>query len=309
LTSGSAYDFSMALPMSLIGSLAEKATPLGLMSGSSLYVELELESVNRVLTTQEPDASTNRGVIGTATSNVVFTKYVVSDIYYNAKVTQISTDYDDVLLSAFGNNPVVLPGIGWRGEQKSTTTSQTFSDKFSFQLSSVKMFLWFLTSESTANGTITNFNVNNSITQRQAGKLNEFWLSLNGTNFPSAPIKAGNSSITNVQYMADVYSHLLRAFNLNSSTEAGGILDHGNYCDALTSVASDSNVKKFISAIDLDRFDSEGEKYMQGINTIGQNMQFNINWTADHSVNQVLYAWVMYDKSYTLIDGLLEVRN
>jgi hypothetical protein len=306
------YDFSLTLPCALIGSLSDRALPLGWMGSSSLYLEIELETAGRVLSTQGIIADGERGALGTC-SALAIAKYTMSDIYYNAKVTEIGSQYDDILLNAFQGRPIVIPGVSWRGEQKSMNPTTSFSDKFSFQLSSVKMFIWWIVNSATSLGTPvtgTNLvNVNNSISQRQCGKLKEFWLSLNGVNFPSQPIKAGNSSVTNRQYMAETYCHLLRAFNLNSSTERGGIIGYHAYSDSATTIASDSLVKRFIGAIDLDRFDGENDKYMQGTNTMGQNLQFNVTWETAQSENQMLYAYVMYDCAYELVDGLLNVQN
>jgi hypothetical protein len=302
------YDFSFTLPCALLGSLSDKSVPLGWMGASSLYLEITLESANRVLTTQEQSGADPRGRIGQCATLAV-TKYTVSDIYYNAQITQIGSQYNNILLSAFSGKPIVIPGVSFRGEQKTMSAASTsFSDKFSFQLSSVKLLLWFLCNSTTVNGDISGANLGRAITQRQCGRLNEFNISLNGTSFPSQPIKSGDAS-TGVQYMANVYSHLLRAFNLNSSTEKGGVLCKGNYCDSLTTGASEGLVKRFIGALSMDRFDQENERYMSGMNTVGQNLVLDIKFNAAHSTAQNIYAYVQYDCAYELVDGLLTVQN
>jgi hypothetical protein len=308
LTSGVEYDFSFTLPCALLGSLSEKALPLGWMGSSSIYVEITLESANRVLTTQEQDTNELRGRIGQCSALSV-TKYTVSEIYYNAQITQIGSQYNNILLQAFAGKPIVIPSVSWRGEQKTMSAASTsFSDKFSFQLSSVKMLLWWLTNSTTANGDVSGANLGRAISQRQCARLSEWNISLNGTNFPSQPIKAGDAG-TGVQYMANVYSHLLRAFNMNSSIEKGGILCKTNYCDSLTTGASEGLCKRSIMGISLDRFDQEGEKYMQGHNTVGQNLVLDIKFNAAHSNPQNVYAYVQYDCAYELVDGLLTVQN
>jgi hypothetical protein len=308
LTSGVEYDFSFALPCALLGSLSEKAVPLGWMGASSLYLEITLESANRVLTTQESDGTVTRGKAGSCTG-LSGLKYTVSDIYYNAQITQINSQYNNILLQAFAGKPIVIPGVSYRSEQKTLSAASTsFSDKFSFQLSSVKMLLWWMTNSTTANGDISGTNLGRAISQRQCGRLNEWNISLNGTAFPSQPIKAGDAP-GDTQYMANVYSQLLRAFNLNSSTEKGGILTRSNYCDSLTTSASEGLCKRSIMGISLDRFDQEGERYMQGTNTVGQSLVLDIKFNAAHSNPQNVYAYVQYDCAYELVDGSLTVQN
>ena len=120
---------------------------------------------------------------------------------------------------------------------------------------------------------------------------------------------SGSTYITNKQFGAVAYAHLLRCFNQNSDTNSGGVMDIAIYCDNRTTIASDGAItKRFVGGIDLDRVDGNNSKSMSGMNTMNQNVVFNVNWESALSTSQNLYAFVQYDVAYVLQDGLLSVR-
>lgn len=316
LTSASTYGCSFVLPCSLIGSLSDKATPLGWMGASSIYIELEIEAMSRIITTRTSNNVLIGAVGGNTTANPTLTSFVLKDIYYNAKISQLDPMYDDLLLKQFGGQPILIPGVDYRGEMKTISASASaFNDKFSFQLSSVKFLLWWLTNSSTANGnvsTATAYNYNQAISQRQCGVCKEYFLTMNGSQFPATPISmsiGSDTTDTNMQYGAVAFNHLLRAFNQNSTIDGGGVLCKTLYAEKNSTIATDdTTARRFIGAIDLDRFDSGQDRYMQGLNTVGQNFCLNVAWDTAPAEAQNLYAFVQYDCAYELVDGLLNVR-
>jgi hypothetical protein len=312
IESGDTYAFSFTLPVSLLGSLQDHSTPLGWMGASSIYLELEIEKPELCFTTRFSTAVTGvSGAVGVCTAPPVYTSMTLSDIYYNAKISQLGAEYDNLLLSAFQGRPIKIPAVEWKGEQKTISATNAFSDKFSFQYGSVNMLLWWITNQSTANGLpyLTN-NYNSAITQRACGTLSNYFLTLNGSQFPTQPISAAlnNANIgAGAQFMAVPYQQLLRTFNQNSDCNSGGILNYGLYSNNSTSLASDGNSKRFAAGLSLNRVDGSNEKYLSGTNTMGSNFVLNVNWEYALSTPHFLFCYIQHDVAFELIDGLLSV--
>jgi hypothetical protein len=150
-------DFTFVIPSAILGSLATKALPLGLMGASSLYIEITLENAT------VPFAS-----------NVNFTlnSYTLSEIYLNCKCSMLPTDVESAIIRSTGGI-INLPAYAYRGEQKFISAASTsFNDKFSFQYSSVKNFMFFLTNATSAQGGV----LKRSITSRPSAGLSEWYL-------------------------------------------------------------------------------------------------------------------------------------
>jgi hypothetical protein len=306
--SGNTYQFSFALPCSLLGTLTDHAIPLGWMGASSLYLDLEVEASNRIFTTRIPNNEVT-GNIGTCTAVPVYETLTISEIYYNAKISQLGGEYDNLLMTAFEGAPIRIPSVEYVGEQKTVSATTAFSDKFSFQKGSVNFLLWWITNQSTANGTpYSTNNYNSAITQRAMGKLKEFYITLNGSQFPTQPISCalnGATAFVASQHGAVAYQHLLRCFNQNTDITAGGVMDMALYAYNASSLASDEDTKRFVGGISLDRVDGNNEKYMSGTNTIGSNFVLNATWEDALATPHFLYAFVQHDVAYELVDGLL----
>jgi hypothetical protein len=314
MTSGYTYSFAFTIPISLIGSLQEKAVPLGYMGASSLYIEIELENAMRAFTGRT-DGNLIGGLASTATTAPT-ASYVLSEIYYNAKISQLGDEYDRLLRNSLGQN-ITISAYDFRGEMKALPSGiSSFSDKFSFNFSSCKYILFWLTNQSTANG-VANPALNESITQRCSGPCKDYYLTLNGEFFPSQPISMALNGATSYasisgtvyQYGAQAYENLKRCFNMNSSLE-GGVLDYALYNNSSVTVASDGvTSKRFIAGIDMDRVDGNNSRTMAGLNTLNQNVMLNVNWESALAEACNLYAYCCYDLAYVLQDGLLSVRQ
>jgi hypothetical protein len=99
--SGRVYQFSFALPCSILETLTDHAIPLGWMGASSLYLDLEVKTANRAFTTRDDNASV-AGDVGDCSAPPVYTGLTVSEIYYNAKISKLGSEYDSLLMGAFG---------------------------------------------------------------------------------------------------------------------------------------------------------------------------------------------------------------
>ena len=141
-----------------------------------------------------------------------------------------------------------------------------------------------------------------SVSTRPRCNISSFYLSVNGEAFPSQPIE-------NVGRM---YSELLRSFDSLTDTNAGGVLTLTNFGynihttadDVLGSnvslSASNTNMKRFIGAVDLDRFNHSSELFMAGTNTQGQQVNLILNMSTATTDNLTLVGVVQHDIVYSL---------
>jgi len=204
------YDACFTIPSALLGTLAQKALPLGLMGASSLYLELELSPASMAF-------------IGDGSA--VLNSYTVSDIFFNAKITTLPSDIDDLLIQSTGGI-VNLPAVSYKSEAKTIAAASTaFNDKFSFQYSSLKNFLFFLMNAQTAQGQLAA----RSITARPKANISDYFLLINGEAYPS-------QTITNTSRM---YAELVRAFDGLTDTNFGGIINYYNYTQNVNTNAND----------------------------------------------------------------------
>ena len=286
------FDVCFCLPSALLGSLSSKALPLGLMGASSIYLELEL-------------APAAMAFIGDGTAAI--NSYTVSDIFYNGKITTLPNDIDDLLIQSTGG-VVNLPAIAYKTEAKTiSANSAAFNDKFSFQYSSLKNFIFWVQNSATANGVLGA----RSITSRPRANISDYYLTINGEAFPSQTISS----------VSRMYAELLRAFDGLADTSFGGIINFFNYNQPLHTAASDvlavgavgdggttTIQKRFLAGIDLDRFNHTSSTLLSGSSSIGQMVNLNLNFSAATTDVLVLYAAVQYDVLFHIESGLLMAK-
>lgn len=294
----SVVDFCFTIPSSVIGALAQKAVPLSQMGASSLYIELELNPANIAFVQQYNAAG------GTAYGTI--NSFTVSDIYFNAKVTNLPMEVEQAIIESTGG-VINLPAVSYKAETKTILAgAAAFNDKFSFQYSSIKNFLFFLQNQTTANGNVAY----RSTSSRPRCNANEYYLNINGEVYPSQPISG----------VARQYTELMRSFDMLTDTNAGGILTLSNYNANTHTAASDAidatvatmqtatDQKRFIAGIDLDRFNRSSDVLMSGTSTIGQMMSLNLNFTTSLTDAVTLYGACMYDVLYHLENGQLTYK-
>jgi hypothetical protein len=293
-STSSLFDFAIVLPSSILGSLAQKALPVGLMGASSIYLELELAPVGMAF-------------VGSATVNSL-DSYSVQDIYFNAKQTTLPTDIDNLLIQSTGGI-INLPAVAYKSEAKTIATSTSnFNDKFSFQFSSLKNFMFFVQNSATAIGGVgTSAAIKyRSITARPRANISEFFLTINGESYPSQPVTG----------YARTFAEVLRAWDSLTDTNGGGIISLANYTidtntatdDVLNAAYGSTVQKRYIAGLDLDRFNHSSDTLMSGTSSIGQLVNLQLTMTTATSDNLTLYAYVQYDVLYHLENGLLSPK-
>ena len=307
LTSTSTYDAGFCLPLPLVGSLSKTAIPLGLMGASSLFIELEIAPYNTIITNR---TFTNpQGTAGAnTTANPTLTSFVVSNIYYNAKIVTLDEPYNQALMSVYAGRPLMLPATDYIGEMKVIASGATsINEKFAFSRSSVNGVLWWLSNSDVANGIPSSFNYAEGTSHRCAGALSEYNIAVSGTNLLS--IYAGAHGTTNFFKGSTTVAQLGRIYNNLSTIDGMGILNFRNYCSQLTTYADAiANSKRFVGAYSLERYDADSN-YASGMNLVGQDVRLVVLLSAGLSANHNLYGFCMSDVGYELIDGQLNLRS
>jgi hypothetical protein len=295
-------DFCFPLPSAVLGTLSQKALPLGQCGAGSIYLELTLESPNVAFMLED--------ISGTA-SIATINSYTVSQIYYNGKITNLPADVDQALLQSTGGI-INLPAVSYKAEYKTIANgTTTFTDKFSFQFSSLKCFCFFIQAQTVAMGVANK----RSVSSRPKAYIQDYFLSINGEAFPSQTI----------QTPSRMYAELLRAYDALTDTSAGGIINYNNY--AINNVINGSGVfsstakngygsysttlpERFLAGIDLDRFNHQSSTLMSGTSSIGQLVSLILNFDPAFGVNAntSLYAFCMYDVMYNVENGQITMR-
>lgn len=304
LVSGTTYDSAFCLPLGLVGSLSKTATPLGMMGASSLFLELEIAPHAQIVTTRE--YANADGAIGTSTG-LTLTSFVLSNIYYNAKIVTLDEPYAQALMSAYSGRPLVLPATDYIGEMKVISAgASTINEKFAFSRSSVNGMLWWLSNSNVANGVVTSNNLGEGTCHRQGGNLSEYYVAVSGKNLLSVYAGAGVSGFFKGSVSV---SQIGRIFNNMSSVDGMGILNFGNYCSTVDTYAGAvANTKRFVGAYSLERYDADS-KYASGSNLVGQDVRLVALMTAGLSEQQNLYGYAMCDVGFQLIDGQLQLLS
>lgn len=304
IASGSTYDAAFALPLPLVGTLSKSAIPLGMMGASSLFIELEVAPHAQIVTTRE--FANADGAIGTATA-LTLTSFVVSNIYYNAKIVTLEPAYDAALMSVYAGRPLMLPAVDYISEMKVISAgANAINEKFAFSRSSVNGILWWLSNSTVANGIVTATNLGEGTSHRQAGALSEYYVAISGKNLLSIYAGAGVSGYFKG---AVTVSQLGRIYNNLSALDGMGILCAGNYCDTTDTYAGAvAKTKRFVGAYSLERYDADS-KYASGSNLVGQDVRLVITMSSNLVEQQNLYAACMSDVGFELIDGQLNLRS
>lgn len=309
LTSGAVYDVSFVLPLPLLGSLTNSAVPIGQMGASSLFLELELNPSNVFTTTRvynSPD-----GAIGVNTTALPVSSFVLSDIYYSAKMCQLDDMYQQALMSVYQNG-ILLPSVDYINDMKAISSGSSFiNEKLAFNKSSVNAILWWLTPSAVASGSAGgtgNFNLLEGVSCRCAGALKDYTIQVSGNNL--LEIKAGNfTGITGYFYGSQPVLQLHRCYNFGLS-DGLGILNQTNFSSSLETLAEcEASSKRFVGAYSLERY-SANHSFQSGMSLIQQDTRLVVNFdNTQTTIAHNLYCYAFIDVAYEIRDGVVSVRS
>ena len=111
------------------------------MNSSQLILELDVESISKILTSRNSSTVLKRAAGTNNTADLVLTKLVISDVIYNTKVSYVEPMYNNMLLQSLGES-IVIPAVEYASDEKFLASgASTVNENFSFPFSSTKSFL------------------------------------------------------------------------------------------------------------------------------------------------------------------------
>jgi hypothetical protein len=286
------WDFTINLPSALLGSLASKAVPLSLMGAGTLYLSIETVKANVAF-------------VGSASITSI-NSYTLTDLYFNAKISELPSDIEESLIYSTKGS-ILLPATSYKGESKTLSVgSSIFNDKYSFQFSSIKNFLFFM--QNNASSTSSTPHLKRSITSRPACNIASWQLALNGSVYPSQAIDT----------QSKMFMELRRSYDMLVDVNCSGIINRDNYLqgagttatDILNATVANTTQYRFVSGVDLDRFNHSSDTLLSGTSTIGQTLDLNINFGQTSITEQMnVYGFCQYDLVFEMENGLFKPRT
>lgn len=305
MTTNYTYPISFCLPISVLGSMAgDHSIPLDLANAGDLVLELDLNPVAKVLCNRLSTA------VGAGSTASTLTSYQLSDCYFNMKTSRLPSQISQALKMSYGDM-VRFSGQSWASERVSIPAGSTsISARLPFRFSSLKGIVWFLQNSAIANGTIVGTNYEQAVGHRTGGRLNQYWVSIDGRDYPNSHVSVGYGSATidggQGFYSSFAYSQLKRFLNNLPNGYCPTSLHKENYALVAnddTAIQASAYSPKFVGALDLDRSDQSTEEIYQGINTRNANINFNATFDAALTDTMTLCIYGLYDISYEIRDG------
>lgn len=315
LTSGLVYTFAIPLILPLLGSLSDHVLPLGWAESGNLRLELTLNPFAQMITTT--NGSSLEAADGSCTAAPVLTSVQIYDVFYNAKVSKLSSDLNQALIESFGDRPISIPAVDYRGEMVSVPSgSSSVTTKLNFQHRSLKSVLWYAVTQSIALGTVTSFNIGRSQSSRFAGgRLASYCIEVDGSEVPSGKIQCGAGGLTlpattleNDFHSAIPFAQLLRCFNQMNASFVPVSFPRQAYGCSLTTVAGqlDNSPSAFLTGVDLERAGADAETTVfAGTNTKNSNVNLQITYETASSAAQTLFVFGHHDVVFNLVQGSL----
>lgn len=315
LTSNSVYTFCIPLILPLLGSLSDHVLPIGWMEAGNLRLELTLNPFANMVTTS--NGSSLEAADGACTANPVLTSVLIYDVFYNAKVSRLSSDLNQALIESFGDRPISIPAVDYRTEMVSVPSgASSITTKLNFQHRSLKSVMWYAVTQSIALGSFTAFNLGRSQSSRFAGgRLRDFAVEIDGAEVPSGRVQCGAAGLTlpasvleSDFHSAIPFAQLLRCFNQMNSSFVPVSFPRQAYGCSLTTVAGqlDNSPSAFLTGIDLERAGSDAETAVfAGTNTKNSNVNLQITYESASAAAQTLFVFGHHDVVYNLVQGSL----
>lgn len=312
LVSGTKYLFCIPLVAPLVGSLSDKATPLGWCQASgALRMEIQWSTFATAVTTSK-FVNDIEDCGGTCTVAPTLTSYVIGNVAYHAKLSRVSNDINMALLQSFQGQPVSLPATDYRSEVVYMAGSAlAISARLNFNFSSLKAILWWTQAQGISQGTITTFNTGRPSSSRYAGgALSQYYLQIDGQD--SLHIRCGANGATLPMtsdkpqnfHCAIPYNEVKRVFNGITSGTQQSVFDKSQYAPS-TAVDTEQRViaGKFVAGLDCERSDSSDVAF-SGMATKNSNVLLNIEYESRASASaHNLYVYGMADVVYSIVNG------
>jgi hypothetical protein len=285
-------DFAFQLNSGIFGLLATKALPLSRINGR-IQIRIQLNTALKAFVSN----NVTNGI-----GNV--TNFKISNLYYNAKISQLSPDID-MALSKMA--PVImLPAIAYKIDSIGIPSgSSSFRFPLNFSFSSVKAIYFFFQNQAVANGTLAS----KAITQRIFNNLKNYSLQINGVKYFSESIEKVPRMFLELKRSFDCLNDPNNLTSFTIGNYAVGVSDDNGIPVIGGAPSADANVKLFCAGLDLDRFNHSSHLMISGTNFVDGTIDLTGEFSAATTEAVTMYAMVMYDVNY-MIDqsGMMSVR-
>lgn len=311
LISGEKHCFCIPLIAPLVGSLSDKATPIGWAQASgSLRMEIQWAPFTQAVTTSvvvdDPEDC------GGACSALSLTNYVIENVQYHAKLSRLSNDLNNALLASFQGMPITLAATDYRAEIVHVAASAlAVSARLNFNFSSLKAVMWWTAAQSIASGSIVAHNLGRAISGRYVGgELSQYYIQVdgqdsihircnrNGATLPKTTDKAHNF------HAAIPYNEVKRIFNgVTSGSQQTSFTKAVYACTTADEAIQRVIAGKFIAGLDCERSDSSSIAF-SGLPTKNSNVMLNIEYSArPDSDAHTLFVYGMADVVFSIVNG------
>lgn len=299
ITNNSTYNYAFCLPVSLVGSLSSgTATPLGWMGGGDLTLKITFNSFSDAV------------YIVSGTSATSATSFTVSDVVFNAKVSQLDNSVDMALRSAYGEDaPVVIPSQEISIQSGIAPASVgSVNQMVTLPYSSCKGVAWWLTNSSVTNGVVNNNRTGRALSTRTLGILKDTYIQIAGQQVPQGGIKAAKvGTNTGIAFNQGVVYGYVQQF-MNSLASASpkclvNISQFANGEDTLANITGVHNTSRGMCALDLDRSDVDQSQIYQGVNSANSQCSVVMNFNTPLAEAHNLYVMALYDCSFVMENG------
>jgi hypothetical protein len=310
LTSGRTYGFSMCLPIPLLGSLSsDHVLPLGWMTSGDLRLQIEWQSFEKAITTQN-SILVNATPVAEA---VALISYNISDVFYNAKVSRLSPTVNQQLIESHGGMPVSISAVDHRCESIHLASgSAAISARLNFQFKSLKHIMFWFKNQGVDQGIAVDAagNFGSGTSSRFSNVLNSYYVDIDGAQIPSGQVVCsadGAALPDNYKYFSNIpMQELARCYNV---TDMGsfGMSNKMNYEQyGWSNPAHLETLTSFVTGIDLERAGGDTESVVYaGTDTKNSSVHLHINLGANTNAAQTLRVFSHHDVLFTLVAGSL----
>lgn len=320
LTSGSKYSFAIPLIAPLIGSLSEKATPIGWAGASgNLRLEIQFVTAAQAYTNTVSSPTLDDLQCASTASGPSNMSFVIKNLQYNAKISRLSGDLNRMLIEQFGERPITIDAVDYRCEQVQVPDTQTaITARLNFQFNSLKAVFWWCLDQTQANGSLSTYRLGRSQSSRFAGgRLKQYWLTVDGADTlristdRMGDTMASTGAKEQEMCAAVAWMEMQRIFNgIAGTTQPCFIKSQYAMTDGSYTAQMDCP-GRFAAGIDLEKSYESSSVSFAGINTKNSNLALSVEWNPANGIAgraatgspATLFAYGLHDVIYSLVNG------
>jgi hypothetical protein len=308
--------FTINLPIPLLGSMSsDSVLLLGWMGAGDLRLVIEFQTFEKSVTTQVLENADDRTSVATACT---LTNFVLSDVYYSAKVSRLSPTINQQLIKSHQGRRVTIAAVDHRCESIHVGAgASTVSARLNYQFKSLKHILWWSQDQGCDQGIPPAVGHNGSgTTQRFSNELKSYDVDIDGMQVPSGQVQCGHDGATltaDYKFPPSIpMQELAGCYNVTDQGNFGMsdtmFINSYGYSNKLTMTSAGALEKKttFIGALDLELAGGDTESVIfAGTDTKNSAIHLHIAMNSNIATAQTLRLFSHHDVLYTLENGTL----